>query len=168
MFQSTHPRGVRQNDRGRWKGAKMFQSTHPRGVRRRGHQTPRAGVGFQSTHPRGVRRGISVVFSPTCKFQSTHPRGVRPLLPGMWEDDRDVSIHAPARGATPVEHAKVIGEFVSIHAPARGATFFRQRLPCAVVCFNPRTRMGRDHVHIIYTGGKSCFNPRARMGRDNT
>ena len=33
MFQSTHPRGVRQQRRGSSPQQKRFQSTHPRGVR---------------------------------------------------------------------------------------------------------------------------------------
>ena len=36
--------------------------------------------------------------------------------------NRDVSIHAPARGATQPGHSKPTPDAVSIHAPARGAT----------------------------------------------
>ena len=35
----------------------------------------------------------------------------------------EVSIHAPARGATQLKALKAFMEEVSIHAPARGATF---------------------------------------------
>ena len=57
-----------------------------------------------------------------------------------------LSIHAPARGATPItsEQRSIIA--LSIHAPARGATF----LPCSSVYqtrpFNPRTRTGCDSL----------------------
>ena len=54
---------------------------------------------------------------------------------------------------------------VSIHAPARGATVNVQ-LPVFFLCFNPRSRAGSDRLikafrHII--GG---FNPRSRAGSD--
>ena len=41
-------------------------------------------------------------------------------------DRSGVSIHAPARGATANAFEPQINAVVSIHAPARGATFFRQ------------------------------------------
>ena len=120
------------------------------------------------------------------EFQSTRPHGARLFVlfccPGLL-----VSIHAPARGATRINHyiARVC---VSIHAPARGATpltlgRFRQS------CFNPRARTGRDspstapgwskvfqstrphgarlRVYDAYEY-ETRFNPRARTGRDKT
>ena len=123
----------------------MFQSTHPRGVRRAlgtscgGPCTcfnPRTRVGCDiffirrtaiivSFNPRTrVGCDISVVFGPTacCWFQSTHPRGVRPhgLLVGGQQ--LDVSIHAPAWGATSAKE--------DTHELRQG--------------FNPRTRVGCD------------------------
>lgn len=56
-----------------------FQSTHPRGERRSNYQSPCVSSKFQSTHPRGERRATSFIFS-------AYPA---------------ISIHAPARGATP-------------------------------------------------------------------
>ena len=35
-----------------------------------------------------------------------------------------ISIHAPARGATPVDVGDYVIAHISIHAPARGATAF--------------------------------------------
>ena len=89
---------------------------------------------FQSTHPRGVRPNNTVTISGGIRFQSTHPRGVRLLLsiPGCPRDD--VSIHAPARGAT-----------ISPSAPLK-----------AKICFNPRTCAGCDSV----TG---CFRATIRL-----
>ena len=124
-----------------------FQSTHPRGVRH-GHHfapcirplgfNPRTRVGcdrhmardfaqepvlFQSTHPRGVRRGMfPIVFSGKIGFQSTHPRGVRRQGRGPRARAADVSIHAPAWGATSEPEKKRGTLPVSIHAPAWGAT----------------------------------------------
>ncbi len=77
---------------------------------------------FQSTHPHGVRRAMTLRHRTYVVFQSTHPHGVRPK-PSMtvsvynngfnprthtgcddsnslYEDELEVSIHAPTRGAT--------------------------------------------------------------------
>ena len=113
----------------------LFQSTHPRGVRRVsnapsdavlrvsihapawGATWSRAGRcparTFQSTHPRGVRRMIAKRHREKKLFQSTHPRGVR----------HGFDMDAP-----------VIGQ-VSIHAPAWGATSSVKPLPCSVSRF---------------------------------
>ncbi len=56
--------------------------------------------GFQSTHPRGVRQKLSLLYLHLEKFQSTHPRGVRRKIPKIVLLTSDISIHAPARGAT--------------------------------------------------------------------
>ena len=55
---------------------------------------------FQSTHPRGVRLAFMRAFFSVASFQSTHPRGVRPYFLEWGITITDVSIHAPARGAT--------------------------------------------------------------------
>src|SRR5690606_42051742 len=56
-----------------------------------------------------------------------------------------VSIHAPAWGATSVQHIREsFAELVSIHAPAWGATYWCQSKSCAGSGFNPRARVGRD------------------------
>ena len=58
-------------------------------------------------------------------FQSTHPHGVRHTKQiNLW-CVIDVSIHAPARGATLADLAVRQRGQVSIHAPARGATVHR-------------------------------------------
>ena len=80
----------------------MFQSTHPRGVR------PHLGrfdiwqlLMFQSTHPRGVRPLAAFITPPSLVgFQSTHPRGVRRGKQDKRLEKVEVSIHAPAWGAT--------------------------------------------------------------------
>ncbi len=77
-----------------------FQSTPPRGGRPRGRCPLASRFPFQSTPPRGGRRPAT-----TCR------------------PNRQVSIHAPARGATDgVEVGAYAAPGVSIHAPARGAT----------------------------------------------
>ena len=57
----------------------------------------------------------------------------------------DVSIHAPARGATLPEESANAGVSVSLHAPARGATPMC-RITMISLCFNPRTREGCDQL----------------------
>ena len=55
-------------------------------------------------------------------FQSTHPRGVR-LVRGLSKAAiQQVSIHAPAWGATRLALRRLSAIAVSIHAPAWGAT----------------------------------------------
>ena len=101
------------------------------------------------------------------EFQSTRPRGARRLGIGGLSHDGDVSIHAPAWGAT-------------VNRRWRG---------CRMIRFNPRARVGRDAIPRLpghgtaavsihapawgatCTGGVlsppgACFNPRARVGRD--
>ena len=123
-------------------------------------------------------------------FQSTHPRGVR--LAGSKAQTLlvEVSIHAPAWGATywAARLAKVWKMFqsthprgvrllrldhpreavaVSIHAPAWGATCCRSR--CAAqywASFNPRTRVGCDPRGREAGQAKKGFNPRTRVGCD--
>lgn len=55
-------------------------------------------------------------------FQSTHPRGVRLAAAADEPVAKRVSIHAPARGATPHAADQAMASGLSIHAPARGAT----------------------------------------------
>ena len=77
-------------------------------------------------------------------FQSTHPRGVRL----SWQ----------LRTSTIKE--------VSIHAPTRGATIFLFSSFLLFLCFNPRTHEGCDFscpfARLCYT----CFNPRTHEGCD--
>ena len=56
----------------------------------------------------------------------------------------EVSIHAPARGATGKNRVNTYLKVVSIHAPARGATSFGYGVGSSVMSFNPRAREGRD------------------------
>ena len=79
-------------------------------------------------------------------FQSALPRGERQQIGGSPDEDRNISIHAPARGATIQLHLTqccsvfqstlprgerrhrpkdgIGGTKISIHAPTRGATLF--------------------------------------------
>ena len=142
---------------------------------------------FQSTRPRGARPIADPLWVTEQDFQSTRPRGARPLrcwcarLRGAFNpraregrDERfadfshfgDLSIHAPARGATSLI-AEFIGKILlSIHAPARGATGQENGLRAGERAFNPRAREGRDIGKRLLLSKWSTFNPRAREGRD--
>ena len=177
IFQSTHPRGVRQKYRKIYRIYKPISIHAPaRGAtrserrvrRRRYHFNPRTRegcderykhreLGFQDFNPRTregcdyliIRRKITQFI-----FQSTHPRGVRQSGEIAVVSLGDISIHAPARGATggittlvswfslfQSTHPRGVRlyrgslcadpERISIHAPARGAT-------CRVPVAHPR------------------------------
>ncbi len=78
-------------------------------------------------------------------FQSTRPRGARLVGPSISGVEKTVSIHAPARGATPGGAGwRRAPAPVSIHAPARGATPAGSAARAPGDRFNPRAREGRD------------------------
>ena len=60
-----------------------------------------------------------------------------------------ISIHAPARGATPSLMYFFTVLTISIHAPARGATLLFANNPTYLQNFNPRSREGSDDSCII-------------------
>ena len=82
------------------------------------------------------------------QFQSTHPRGVRRNRDVLQVLLDDISIHAPARGATCQCRCQIRVQCISIHAPARGATQAAAGRLAAAANFNPRTREGCDDVVI--------------------
>ena len=146
-FQSTLPRGERPDRRVPSLLRRLFQSTLPRGERRRAGEKTDRRERFQSTLPRGERRTTAIYMDSLISFQSTLPRGERLHVHVPVLSAYEISIHAPARGATIVAivTAVVSADFnprsregsdcttdpygppsspISIHAPARGATTF--------------------------------------------
>ena len=140
LFQSTHPRGVRHDaDAVEAKLVCFNPRTRvgcdlPARRPRCGRSTsfnPRTRVGcdallqaqgntaalFQSTHPRGVRRPSGLCRLPCgLGFQSTHPRGVRRDICAELHAHSQVSIHAPAWGATKADTSPSIAfSFQSTH-----------------------------------------------------
>ena len=188
-FQSTRPRGARPlpcrartcraagfNPRARvgrdpsFARAKSdscrFQSTRPRGAR---HVTPQHAPvrrQFQSTRPRGARRITGVTMGAHRRFQSTRPRGARPSRTNRYRRFFEVSIHAPAWGATLVVTRERLARSVSIHAPAWGATkgvgLEGRGQPVSIHA----PAWGATLPVLIAAVPTSCFNPRARVGRD--
>ena len=122
-FQSTHPRGVRREmGHIEWQGSEVSIHAPAWGATRTG-EGDQWRVVFQSTHPRGVRQDHSPVVVTQLGFQSTHPRGVRHFRGCGLGHGQQVSIHAPAWGATRSQGVGRRPSCVSIHAPAWGATF---------------------------------------------
>ncbi len=100
---------------------------------------------FQSTRPHGARlsctreKPLRGSFNPRARTGRDGQRG-------QCRQNRSVSIHAPARGATSDHARRQRAEDVSIHAPARGATSGRPRACWPRSGFNPRARTGRDVI----------------------
>ena len=78
----------------------------------------------------------------------------------------EISIHAPARGATRVTLSAVRRDKISIHAPARGATNLRCSNRTLISYFNPRSREGSDPLPMASFPFDYHFNPRSREGSD--
>ena len=185
-FQSTRPHGARLTILFTPIFPRQFQSTRPHGARQNVNLkriavlgfNPRARTGrdeysysillckkFQSTRPHGAR--LTILFTPIFprQFQSTRPHGARRNEPTPTPTPEPVSIHAPARGATPFRREYLLIVRVSIHAPARGATLLICRLTRRAKFQSTRPH-GARHMHASYICLILRFNPRARTGRD--
>ena len=77
-------------------------------------------------------------------FQSALPRGERQQIGGSPDEDRNISIHAPTRGAT----LKIGGGAAPIEN------------------FNPRSHEGSDWRKRYYRRSFRNFNPRSHEGSD--
>ncbi len=77
-----------------------FQSTLPRGKRQNFFSCVRSFSTFQSTLPRGKRPSICVPVEYIPQFQSTLPRGKRRFVNIVTSRYVNISIHASAREAT--------------------------------------------------------------------
>ena len=79
---------------------------------------------------------------------------------------RDISIHAPARGATFAEWDMELLESISIHAPARGATVELAKIACMAVISIHAPARGATSRRFPSSGRSPDFNPRTREGCD--
>ena len=123
---------------------------------------------FQSTPPRGGRPAELIVRGrPDC-FNPRPRAGGDGLGHSCACRSHDVSIHAPARGAT-YSAARMMSRYqlVSIHAPARGATQTVSAKSSADVVFQSTPpRGGRPQRSAHQRRHRSGFNPRPRAGGD--
>ena len=101
-------------------------------------------VCFYPRPRRGGDEDVQAVPRKVKMFLSTPPQGGRPDYIDGWDKPEEVSIHAPAGGATLSDRYPDLDLIVSIHAPAGGAT--------------------HDKVIAWETGGR--FYPRPRRGGD--
>ncbi len=153
-----------------WKinlSAYEFQSTRPHGARLTVILSPATSLVFQSTRPHGARHQTLIARIFPDKFQSTRPHGARPRAINRGSV-MGTSFNPRARMGRDTGQASTYHRDteVSIHAPAWGATLRSIIFIERERSFNPRARMGRDAVICRSICSQSCFNPRARMGRD--
>ena len=146
-------------------------------------------AGFNPRARVGRDRRKTFVYLAGLLFQSTRPRGARLFINSGDVAEIEVSIHAPAWGATGSSTVAsvpcavfqstrprgarhdtfnriLVGDDVSIHAPAWGATVTGLFLYLNNRGFNPRARVGRDETCASMASSCVSFNPRARVGRD--
>ena len=141
-----------------------FQSTPPHGGRPKCREGEQQWSGFNPRPRTGGDMGIGRT-DEILKFQSTPPHGGRH---GHWANGRDfeVSIHAPARGATMDTIFRREGPSVSIHAPARGATMKHRFDPPNHKEFQSTPPHGGRPRGGIEPPSAPGFNPRPRTGGD--
>ena len=109
--------------------------------------------------------GFSWKWAPARQVSIHAPaRGATSQLPKSFKT-WIVSIHAPARGATTSFSSLSSNPKVSIHAPARGATFLDARMTRQTVFQSTHPHgVRRNSTGNRRVGGR--FNPRTRTGCD--
>ena len=104
---------------------------------------------FQSTLPRGERPGFHSRAVMQAHFNPRSREGSDENSSRRYSHTGEISIHAPARGATVRENNHPAIITISIHAPARGATIPSLFDLLTHNNFNPRSREGSDStLHI--------------------
>ena len=102
------------------------------------------------------------------EFQSTHPQRVRLSTKDGVIFETTISIHAPAKGATPIISGsnKYLG--ISIHAPAKGATqILSDYLNGNLIFQSTHPRRVRHDIDFDALEFRKNFNPRTREGCDS-
>ena len=164
-FQSTLPRGERP---GGLNPGDMFEiSIHApaRGATHLPKTLFRFGA-FQSTLPRGERHGQRR-WAAACKNFNPRSREGSDSDGELVDLLKEISIHAPARGATHVATNLTNGAKISIHAPARGATIYTGGL-AKVTLFQSTLPRGERRGVTVSNPQVINFNPRSREGSDTT
>ena len=100
----------------------LFQFTRPQEARPALRTISSASASFQFTRPQEARHRVNGILIFFSSFNSRARKRRDAFRRAMSVHAHDVSIHAPARGATVASDAIRAGVAVSIHAPARGAT----------------------------------------------
>ena len=151
-----------------WSSNSLFQSTPPHGGRHAwaspnvvGAEVSIHAPAWGATPARFVQQTISL-------FQSTPPHGGRRTPAGHRPIGLGFQSTPPHGGRQPSQHRNGWKRNVSIHAPAWGATSPMQAHKSLRKCFNPRPRMGGDFSAIYWGPLMASFNPRPRMGGDQS
>ena len=190
QFQSTHPRRVRRGhercvrplprvsihapakgatpSRGPWRGSRAcFNPRTREGCDCRWSPRRSATSGFNprtregcDRRPYRERRGRARCFNP--RTREGCDLGGR----GGNADRHQVSIHAPAKGATPLRRRDPDSRQVSIHAPAKGATVTKSCRGKVAKFQSTHPRRVRQAVINTALGVIQGFNPRTREGCD--
>ena len=122
---------------------------------------------FQSTLPRGERHLVEQLEKAGFVFQSTLPRGERLQLPRSSNLYTSISIHAPARGATPRPNMQPQNLHSFQSTLPRG-----ERLVSAInasdvgLVFQSTLPRGERPVTRGHFSKLKYFNPRSREGSD--
>ena len=167
MFQFALPHGERRFLIRSIPTAARFQFALPHGERHIQNHLSAFIKQFQFALPHGERRNIIIVRMVVCMFQFALPHGERLSPEGMIAQFMNVSIRAPAWGATYEQRDVRAQVEVSIRAPAWGATGYPLDGRFPHKCFNSRSRMGSDCRQYAYATAGVCFNSRSRMGSDH-
>ena len=149
-----------------YKTSMSFQSTLPRRERL---ETKRIGGKYNDFNPRS-REGSDahylykgVVYGP---FQSTLPRRERLRPRVIMLENVEISIHAPAKGATELSGHISCLQTISIHAPAKGATITFRRIKMQNIISIHAPAKGATGTVAFLTWMLMDFNPRSREGSD--
>ena len=140
-----------------------FQSTHSRGVRQQQKEAIYDTYIFQSTHSRGVRP-VSVSHTLMPKNISIHALA-RSATEDAYADEKffAISIHALARSATFTLAVNRGTKNISIHALARSATILYGMYSTRHAQFQSTHSRGvRLYWSLVLHGLRQDFNPRTR------
>ena len=168
------------------RSSSVFRSTLPHGERLRRQASCPSSSAFRSTLPHGERQWSSACSPTNRKFRSTLPHGERPKRPVgppicLRFDPRSrtgsdassvrgvarhrVSIHAPARGATPAPAGDSPAWLFRSTLP-HGERASTDRIPGVQRRFDPRSRTGSDAPTSAGRRRWPRFDPRSRTGSD--
>ena len=167
VFQFTLPHGERRGERAHGLPFLAFQFTLPHGERHEGDVCLVGVDSFNSRSRMGSDRRSRATPGLVPEFQFTLPHGERPGALGASEKSHEVSIHAPAWGATGLDPATLDRWRVSIHAPAWGATW-PGRPQSARPWFQFTLPHGERRENETFCEMGQSFNSRSRMGSDST
>ena len=100
------------------------------------------------------------------QFQSTLPQGERRGTRRCAGRSRDISIHAPARGATTCRAIKMASRGYFNPRSRKGSDLHQTACSQPHHNFNPRSRKGSDQGIFFDDSACNNFNPRSRKGSD--